>query len=172
MFWGFTFSKIINLFTTHPLCSVSESWHLHFCRLTVTHRGRVTHKWLIIGSDNGLSPVPCQDIFWTNARLLSIRPQGRYFNEISIEIQTVSFTKMHLNVSSAKRCLNRLGLDVLTPETLNQYSSYSSGITLLYDLASRRIMYMYIIHGKYCQTSNRSIVHADRTMHPKYNTWF
>ena len=36
----------------------------------LTHRGRVTHicirKLAIIGSDNGLSPVWCQAIIWTN----------------------------------------------------------------------------------------------------------
>ena len=59
-------------------------------------------NWAIIGSNNGLSPVRHQAIIWTNAGLFSIRHQGTYFNEISIEIQRFSFTKMQLNVSSAK----------------------------------------------------------------------
>ena len=33
----------------------------------------------ITGSDNGLSPVQCQAIIWTNAGLLLIKPPGRKF---------------------------------------------------------------------------------------------
>ena len=42
-----------------------------------------------IGSDNGLSPVRCQAIIWTNAGLLSIEPLQTIFNEILIKIQIV-----------------------------------------------------------------------------------
>ena len=72
----------------------------------LTHWGRVTHIFVgnltIIGSDNGLSPGRRQAIIETNAGILSIGPLGRSFNEISIGIQTFSFKKMHLNMSSAK----------------------------------------------------------------------
>ena len=57
----------------------------------------------IIGSDNGLSPGRHQDIIWTNAGILFIGPLGTNFNEILIEIHTVSFKKMHLKMSSGKR---------------------------------------------------------------------
>ena len=54
------------------------------------------------GSDNGVSPVRRQAMIWTNAAILSIRPQRTYFNEILFEIQIFSFKKMCLNTSSAK----------------------------------------------------------------------
>ena len=53
-----------------------------------------------IGSNNGLSPVRCQAITWTNAGVLSIGLIGTNFNEIRILI--LSFKKMHLKMWSAK----------------------------------------------------------------------
>ena len=71
----------------------------------LTHGGRVTHicvgNLTIIGSDNGLSPGRRQAIIWTNAGILLIRPLGTN-SEILIVIQTSSFKKMHLKMSSAK----------------------------------------------------------------------
>ena len=63
----------------------------------LTHWGRVTHicvgKLNIIGSDN---------VIWTNAGILLIRPLGTKFSEILFRNQTFSFKKMHLKMSSAK----------------------------------------------------------------------
>ena len=56
----------------------------------------VSVNWASIGSDNGLSLGQHQAIIWTNAGILSIKPQGTYFNEILIDIQIFSFKKMHL----------------------------------------------------------------------------
>ena len=67
----------------------------------------------IIGSDNGLSPGRRQAIIRTNAGILLIRPLGRDFSEILIEILIFSFKKMRLKVSSAKRRPFCLGLNVL-----------------------------------------------------------
>ena len=53
-------------------------------------------NWVIIGSDNGLSPVRHQAIIWTNAGILLIGPLGTNFGEILIRIQTFSFKKLHL----------------------------------------------------------------------------
>ena len=76
------------------------------CSISLTHCGRVTHicvsKLTIIGSDNGLSPDRRQAIIWTNAGILLIGPLGTNFSEILIGIQTFSFTKMRLKMSSAK----------------------------------------------------------------------
>ena len=73
----------------------------------LTHWGRVTHicvgKPTTIGSDNGLSPGWRQAIIWTIAGILLIGPLGTNFSEILIGIQTFSFKKMHLKMSSAKR---------------------------------------------------------------------
>ena len=51
---------------------------------------------------DGLSPVRWQAITWTNAGLLIIGPLVTNFNEIWIEIETVSFGKIQLKISSAK----------------------------------------------------------------------
>ena len=67
----------------------------------------------IIGPDNGLSPGRHQAIIWTNAGILLIGPWGTNFNEILIGIQTFSFKKVHLKMSSAKWRPFCLGLNVL-----------------------------------------------------------
>ena len=91
-------------FTIRYLChTVIALSHVMSC---LTHWGRVTHicvgKLTFIGSDNGLSPGRRQAIIWTNAGILLIRPLGTNFSEILIGIQTFSFKKMHLKISSAK----------------------------------------------------------------------
>ena len=88
--------------------------HIYIC---LTHWGRVTHicvgKLTIIDSDNGLSPGRRQAIIRTNAGILLIGPLGTNFNEILISIQTFSFKKMHLKMSSAKWRAFCFGLNVL-----------------------------------------------------------
>ena len=83
----------------------------------LTHWGRVTHicvgKSTTIGSDNGLSPDRRQAIIWPNAGILLIGPLGTYFSEILTGIQTFSFKKMHLKISSAKWRPFCLGINVL-----------------------------------------------------------
>ena len=87
---------------------ISAFWHLerHLEIIYLTHWGRVTHicisKLDIISSDNGLSPDRRQAIVWTNAGMLLIGSLGTNFNEILSEIQTFSFKKMHLKISSVK----------------------------------------------------------------------
>ena len=72
----------------------------------LTHWGRVTHvcvnKLPILGSDNGLSPGRRQAIIWTKDGILLIWPSETNFSEILIEIDTFSFKKMHLKMSSGK----------------------------------------------------------------------
>ena len=70
-------------------------------------------KLTIIDSDNGLSPGRRQAIISTNAGILLLGPLGTNFNEILIGIQTFSFEKMHLKMSSAKWRPFCLGLNVL-----------------------------------------------------------
>ena len=76
--------------------------------IPLTHWGRTMHicvgKVTTIGSDNGLSPGRRQAIIWTIAITLLIGPLGTNFSEILIRIQTFSFKKMHLKMSSAKWC--------------------------------------------------------------------
>ena len=82
----------------------------------LTHWGRVRHicvsELTIIGSDNGLLPGQRQAIIWTNAGIL-LKPLGTNFNEILIEIHMISFTKIHLKMSSGKWLPFCLGLNVL-----------------------------------------------------------
>ena len=59
-------------------------------------------KLTSIGSDNGLSPEQRQAIIWTNVGILLIEPLGANFSEISIEILTFSFMKIHLKMLAAK----------------------------------------------------------------------
>ena len=96
----------------------SSLGYMALCNQLLTHWGRVTHIYVgnltIIGSDNGLSPGRRQAIIWTNAGILLIGPLGINFIDILIEINTVSFNKMHLKMSSAKWRLFRLGLNVLS----------------------------------------------------------
>ena len=96
-----------NLTFSHP----NPAWQ------GLTHWGRVTHicvgKLTIIGSDNGLSPSGRQAIIWTNDGILLISPKGTNFSEILIGIQTFSFKKMHLKMSSAEWRPFCLGLNVL-----------------------------------------------------------
>ena len=72
----------------------------------LTHWGRATHicigKLTTIVWDNGLSPGRRQAIIWNIAEILLIGPLGTNFSEILIRIQTFSFKKMHLKMSSAK----------------------------------------------------------------------
>ena len=80
----------------------------------------------IIGPDNGLSPGRRQAIIWTNAGILLIGPWGTNFSEILIRIQTFSFKKMHLKISSTKWRPFRLGLNVLrvNNKRVNKYSKF------------------------------------------------
>ena len=83
-----------------PLTHLWLSDGIWLQRSGLTHWGRVTHicvsELTIIGG------------------LLLIEPLGTYVSEISIGIQTFSFKKMHLNMSSAKWRPFCLGLNVLT----------------------------------------------------------
>ena len=108
------------------MCTLSHYHHQigsrnHYPLLT--HWGRVTHicfgNLTIIGSDNGLAPGRRQTIIWTNDGLLLIGPLGTNFSEILIGIQTFSFKKMHLKMSSAKWRPFCLGLNVLRVRSWN-----------------------------------------------------
>ena len=70
----------------------------------------------MIGSDNSLAPDQRQSITQTSAALLPIGPLGTNLNDIRIEIQNFSFTKMHLKISFAKWCPFCPGEDELMHE--------------------------------------------------------
>ena len=81
---------------------VKNKEEMHPVILGLIHWGWVTHKCVskltTIGSDNGLSPGWRQANIWTNAWILLIRTLGTKFSEISSEIHTFSFKKMHLKI--------------------------------------------------------------------------
>ena len=68
----------------------------------------------IIGPDNGLLSSRRQAIIWTNAGILLIGNLGTHCSEILSEIQTFSFKKVYLKMSSGKWRPFCLGLNVLT----------------------------------------------------------
>ena len=103
-------------------------------------------KPAIIGSDNGLSPDRRQAIIWTNAGILLIGPLGTYFSEILTGIQTFSFKKMHLKMSSAKWCSFCLGLNVLSENGFKpDGTNYLNNVELL-SMVSCRILLKAITH--------------------------
>ena len=86
-------SKDKTALTVYRDCLYQESQHLCFwVRVTHICVGNLT----IVGSDNGLSPVWRQAIFWTNAGIYLIGILQTCFSEILIAIQTFSFKRMHL----------------------------------------------------------------------------
>ena len=127
-----TYSLVASDLWSHDALVMSLLWilsfHFHsvpngcillviFTEILLTHWGRVTHlcvgKLTIIGSDNGLSPGRRQAIIWTNDGMLLIWALGTNFSEILSEIQTFSFWKNRLKVSSAKWRPFCLGLNEL-----------------------------------------------------------
>ena len=82
----------------------------------LNHWIRVMHvcfsKLTITNSDNSLSPRRRQAIIWTSARISLIGPLGTNFDEISIEIHTFSFKKIHMKMSPGKWWPSCLGLNV------------------------------------------------------------
>ena len=125
----------------------------------LTHWGRVTHicvgKQTIIGSDNGLSPGRRQAIIWTNAGILLIGPFRTNFSEISIKIITFSFTKMRLNVSSAKWHPFCLGLNVLTMARCIARPSAAMILTM----KDKHVLFCHLISHEewFCSTLSKNV---------------
>ena len=121
-------SEQMNFLEWSMLYFGSNEISLNFGQLT--HWVRVTHihvclgNLTIIGSDNGLSPALCQAIIWTTAGILLIGHSGTNPLGILNGIQTFSFKKLHLNMSSAKCHVFCLGLNVLT----KGYHWYCNGL--------------------------------------------
>ena len=116
-----------NNINTDKLCDIEELFCSYTTMFVLTHR--VMHicvgKLTIIGSDNGLLPGWHQAIIWTNAGALLIGPFGTNFSELLIAIETFSFKKMHLKISSAKWRPFCLGLNVLKYSERGNYAWFS-----------------------------------------------
>ena len=63
--------------------------------------------------------LPDQAIIWTNDGILLIRTLGTSFIEILSQIDTFSFKKTLLKMSSVKRRSSCLGLNVLNENKVN-----------------------------------------------------
>ena len=100
--------------------------------LHLTYWGQVTHiciSRLTIIADNGLSPGQHQAITWTNAGKLLIGPSGTNFSEILVKINTFSFRKMRLKMSSGKRqqfCVKVTFRDILYRKSTQKASTYNN----------------------------------------------
>ena len=93
--------------------------------LNLNHWGRETHicvgNLTIIGSDNSLSPGRRQAIILTSAGILLMGALRTNFSGMSIAIQTFSYKKIHLKVSSVKWRPFCLGLNVLSESGTTQH---------------------------------------------------
>ena len=128
-----------------------------------------------ISSDNGLSPGRHQTIIQINAGILLIRTN---LNEILTEIHTLPFKKIYLKMSSGKRRLFCLGLNVLNSFAmedkrlrllLGQYhgdvrnqGTSSQGIDLItwnvYGLCAARVNWLVWVWGNRCRSEDWFIV--------------
>ena len=91
----------------------------------LTYWGRV--MYIFVGSDDVLLPGRHQAIIWTNAGILLIGPLETKISEILIAIQTFSFKRMHLKMSSTKWPPFCLGLNVLRETAFNTLRPRQNG---------------------------------------------
>ena len=128
-------------------CQIMKQTHL--LRVVLTHWGRVTHicvsNLTIIGSYRGLSPGRRQANIWTSAGILLIGPLGTKFSEILIGIQTLSFTKMHVKMSSAKWRQFCPGLSVLRNIIFKPYIVSENQRFVSEYLRTRKPYFMHVL---------------------------
>ena len=120
--------KIVFTSTNISLCLYMIQWEgrVEDQRIGAEWRIYASVNYIIIGSDNGLSPVRRQPITWTSDGLLSIKPRGTHFSEFLFQIQNFSFKKMHMKMSYSKiaailsqpQCFKRLPSSASTAEHL------------------------------------------------------
>ena len=137
----------------YTTCKYMRSTHHWVYESPLTHWGRVTPKCVgnvtIIGSDNGLLPDRHQAIIWTSARILLTGPLGTNFSEILIGIQTFSFMKMHLKMSSANWRPFCTGLNVLTCGPV-WFPGWSNAIPTLFSCMARRPQWQICYTASVC----------------------
>ena len=97
----YCFNEFVANFTSRYILEIYPEISL------ILHCIYASATWTIFGSDNGLSPVRCQAIIWSNVAYCQLDPQ-----ETLIEIQTFSFKKMHLKMSSGKQWWGGWGCEV------------------------------------------------------------
>ena len=132
-------------------------------------------KIIIIGSDNGLSPGQRPAIIWTNAAILVIGLLGINFNEVLIEINTISlkntfdtvvcktaFISFRLQwfntvaVDALAPCIARPSADMVltTQENMSCLPWWSISTTHIFSLLEkdRKYKFIFIIHDKFSMT--------------------
>ena len=109
IFWILMNSTCTNLNSTQQ--KVNHAHYSFFIEVEWRIEVYESANWVIIGSDDGLWPLRCQAIIWTNVGVLWIGLWGTNFSEIGIKIRRYLFKKIHLKMSSAKF---RLGLHALS----------------------------------------------------------
>ena len=159
-YWnGKSISTLLLLMCLEASASLSEQENF------LIHWGRVTHicvsKIIIIGSHNGLSPGRRQAVIWTNDGISLIGPLQTSFSEIWIQINTFSFTKLHLKMSSGKYRPYCLGLNVLIEMLWKLCESHSYICTI----------HIAIIWGNACISTHNPLVLL-QTMISRIITWF
>ena len=102
----------------HAISCYNGTWlYINWEFFDLAHWGWVTYicisDLIITGSDNDLSPSQHLAIIWTNTEMLWVELLGTNFSEILSGIQTFSFKKMYLKMSSGKCQPLCLGLNVL-----------------------------------------------------------
>ena len=125
-------------------------------------------KLTTIGSDNGLSPGRRQAIIWTNAGILLIGPLGTNLSEVLSEIHTFSLKKMYLKLSSGKRRLFCLGLNVLKPYFMDSKSCWK--YDKMSQPESQRAPYRQNNLGYY--TGKVNILHDDNELDQTYESLY
>ena len=95
--------------------SVSMHGSTYYLHIEVEWQIYASANRISLGSGNGLSPIRHHAWMFTNADVLSTRPQGTYINDIIFEvIELKRFCKeMYLKIPSHRWCQFCLGLDVL-----------------------------------------------------------
>ena len=88
-----------------------------------------------------LWPDRRQAFIWPNIRKLLIGPLGTNFSEISIEIHTFTFKKMHLKKLSAKWQTCCLGLILLISTKYNLNSLQFRFLQLFYGIFKKELKY-------------------------------
>ena len=115
-----------NIFPLHHILGCCIKPMISQYNVFLSTWGRVTHicvsKQTVIGPDNGLSPGRRQAIIGTNVGVLLNQNLGANFSEILSQIQTFSFKKMQLKMSSAKWRPYCLGLNVLISSGWSHYN--------------------------------------------------
>ena len=78
----FFFAFKASVGTATWLTILKKKWPRRALNIEAMWRIYASGNWVIIASDNGSSHIRCQTMIWTNAGILSIRPQINFFSKV------------------------------------------------------------------------------------------